>query len=132
MDFSDWFDFNNRVKQDTILVKTVNGKQVTKKAKGTFNWLAFFFTWFYALCSNKYKTQGFSKKVFVPFAALCIIGLLITFTFGSWLNAITGVIGNGWFAFMFDTWYKNQLVTNGYHVEDNGHVERNAEQHDFE
>ena len=34
MDFSDWFDFNNRVKQNMTLVKEVNGRTAQNRYMG--------------------------------------------------------------------------------------------------
>lgn len=130
MDFSDWFDFNNRVKTDMTLVKEVNGQTVTKQVKGSFNWLGFIFTFFYALFSQKYKTQDFLKKTAVPFVALILLNILVMAIAGSGVQLIINVLGAVWYGFMFDTWFRNQLLANGYHVVDT--VKNEATPHDFE
>ncbi|BEI48162.1 hypothetical protein ACPT8I_07995 [Lactiplantibacillus plantarum] len=132
MDFSDWFDFNNRVKQDITLVKEVNGRTVTKQVKGSFNWLAFIFTFFYALFSQKYKTKDFLKKTAVPFVTLILINFIAELILGRELVLIINFAGNIWYGFMFDTWFKNQLVVNGYHVDNSAQSESDTGQHDFE
>lgn len=132
MDFSDWFDFNNRVKQNMTLVKEVDGRTVTKQVKGSFNWLGFLFTFFYALFSQKYKTKDFLKKAAVPFVALILINFIAELTLGRGLAWVINLAGAIWYGFMFDTWFKNQLLANGYHIDNKAQVESDTGQHDFE
>ncbi len=132
MNFSDLFDFNNRVKNDMTLVKDVNGQKVTKQVKGSINWMALIFTGFYAMFSQKYKTKGFLQKALVLFVALIVINLIVRPILGNVIGMIVNLAGAVWYGLMFDTWFKNQLIANGYHVEENGHDERNVAQHDVE
>ena len=132
MDFSDWFDFNNRVKQDMTLVKEVDKRTVTKQVKGSFNWLALIFGFFYALFSQKYKTKDFLKKTAVPYVVLLLINIIAKLVLGNGLALIINIAGAVWYGFMFDTWFKNQLLANGYHIDNKARVESDTEQHDFE
>ncbi|RRK09215.1 hypothetical protein D1831_14060 [Lactiplantibacillus garii] len=132
MDFSDWFDFNNRVKQDMTLVKEVNGQTVTKQVKGSINWLALIFTGFYAMFSQKYKTKDFLQKALVPFVALILLNIIVNLLLGNMIELITNIAGAVWYGLMFDTWFKNQLIANGYHVQNGGQAKVTTDQHDFE
>lgn len=132
MDFSDWFDFKNRVKQDTTLTKEVNGQTVTKQVKGSFNWLAFIFTFFYALFTQKYKTKDFLKKAAVPFVVLILINIIVGSITDPDIGFIVNIGGAVWYGFMFDTWFKNQLIANGYSVDNSVHSEQSSEHQDFE
>lgn len=132
MDFSDWFDFNNRVKEDMTLVKEVNGQLVTKQVKSGFNWLGFLFGFFYALFSKKYKTQDFLKKIAVPYVALILLNIIVDLLLGRGAEMVTNLVGPIWMGFMFDTWFRNQLLANGYHVDNHVQADNQAEQHDFE
>lgn len=116
MDISDWFDFKQRVTQDMTLVKTVDGRTVTKQVKGSFNWLAWIFSWIYVLATQKYKTAGFVKKAIIPVVALYVADLLVVIILGNTIGFIFNVAGSVWYGLMFDTWFKNQLIANGYHV----------------
>ncbi|CAM3210612.1 hypothetical protein [Lactiplantibacillus plajomi] len=128
MDISDWFDFNNRVKHDMTLVKEVNGQVVTKHVKGSINWLAIIFTFFYALFSQKYKTKDFLKKTAIPFVALIVLNGLIQVIFGSTIGTIINFAGAIWYGLMFDTWFRNQLLANGYHVDNQAQANATANQ----
>ncbi|MDV0430519.1 hypothetical protein RXV91_06470 [Lactiplantibacillus sp. DA1] len=131
MDFSDWFDFNNRVKQDMTLVKEVNGQVVTKQVKGSFNWMAWIFNWLYVLLTQQYKTRGFVKKALVPMVAIYIAGAAVMMIFGQLIGGIFGLVSGIWYGMMFDTWFKNQLIANGYHVDNRFQAGNNGQQ-DFE
>ncbi|AVK63790.1 hypothetical protein C5Z26_06575 [Lactobacillus sp. CBA3606] len=118
MTFADWFNFSGRVKQDLTLVKTVDGQVITKKVRGSFNWWAFLFTWFYALFSMRYRTQFFLVKALVPFLALMTINMLAEVLVATGLQLVINLLGGIWYGYMFDTWFKNQLIVNGYQVQD--------------
>ncbi|MBP5835414.1 hypothetical protein [Lactiplantibacillus plantarum] len=128
MDFSDWFDFNNRVKQDLTLVKEVNGQVVTKQVKGSFNWLAWLFNWLYVLLTQKYKTRGFVKKALVPMVAIYIADAVVLMIFGQLIGSVFGLVSGIWYGMMFDTWFKNQLIVNGYHVDNRFQTGNNGQQ----
>ncbi|MFD1421308.1 hypothetical protein [Lactiplantibacillus songbeiensis] len=114
MDFAALFDFSHRVTKDTVMVKTVDGQVDRKVVKGSFNWLGFLFTWFYAVLSSKYKTPGFGTKAAVPFVLLIVVNILAQLILGDVLSRIVNIAGAVWFGLMFDTWFKQQLIKNGY------------------
>lgn len=117
MDFSDWFNFSQRVKQDHVLVKVTNGQADRKTVRGSINWLALIFTFFYALFSQKYRTPGFIQKAAVPFVALIGINMIAEMLVGSGLQVVINLAGAVWYGLMFDTWFENQLLANGYQIE---------------
>lgn len=112
---AEWFGFKNRVKTDMTFEKTENGEQLTKKVYGSFNWWALFFTWFYAAFSPRCQTRYFSIKAMVPFLALVLINMVCQLLFTQVVALGINLIGDIWYGFMFETWFKNQLVANGYH-----------------
>ena len=114
MDFSDLFDFGHRVTKDTTMVKTVDDKEVTKRVRGSFNWLGGIFSLFYAIFSTKYKTKGFVGKMAVPFVIMIIVNLILELILGSLGSLIAGVADVAWVGLMFDTWFQHQLIANGY------------------
>lgn len=128
MDFSDWFDFKHRVKQDVTLIKEVNGQLVTKQVKGSFNWMAFLFNWLYPLLTQKYKTRGFVQKTLIPIAGMIIADILVLLVFGVMIELIFTLVSEIWYGMMFDTWFKNQLIANGYHVDNRYQVETGSPQ----
>lgn len=132
MDFSDWFDFNNRVKKDMVLVKEVNGQLITKQVRGSFNWLAWIFNLLFIFLTQKYKTQGFIQKALIPWLAILIADTIVTLTLGQLIGSIFGLAISIWYGFMFDTWFKNQLIANGYHVDSTITAESINNRHDFE
>lgn len=111
MDLSDLFDFNNRVEEDTTMIKIIDGAIDEKEVKSGFNWLGGIFTLFYALFSNKYKTEGFVKKIAIPFVMSIAINIVLERTA---LGVIANIAECVWFGLMYDTWFKNQLIANGY------------------
>lgn len=113
MDLSDLFNFNDRVTKDTVMVKDVDGKHDEREVKAGFNWLGGLFTWFYALFSQKYKTEGFIKKTAVPFVIGIVVNLILQ-EINYALYGIANIAELVWFGFMFDTWFRNQLLANGY------------------
>lgn len=82
--------------------------------------------------SQKYKTKDFLKKTAVPFVALILINFIAELTLGRGLAWVINLAGAIWYGFMFDTWFKNQLLANGYHIDNKAQVESDTGQHDFE
>ncbi|WP_103127246.1 hypothetical protein [Lactiplantibacillus paraplantarum] len=82
--------------------------------------------------SQKYKTKDFLKKTAVPFVTLILINFIAELILGRGLVLIINFAGNIWYGFMFDTWFKNQLVVNGYHVDNSAQSESDTGQNDFE
>jgi len=117
MQLSDWFNFSGRIKRDTVMVKTIDQHEVTKQVRGSFNWLAGIFTWFYALFSVKYRTRGFARKVAGPFVFLWLINLLTVNILSDFSYGVLTILEFVWFGLMFDTWFEKQLEVNGYHVQ---------------
>ncbi|MCI1700784.1 MULTISPECIES: hypothetical protein [Liquorilactobacillus] len=111
MDLSDLFDFSGRVKENMVFEKEINGKMDVREVKTGFNWLGGIFTLFYALFSNVYKTEGFVKKVAVPFVISIVVNVILE---RSALGIIVNLAEGAWFGLMYDTWFKNQLIANGY------------------
>ena len=73
------------------------------------------------------------KKALIPFAALVVvINLVVMMVLGGAIEGIVNIAGAIWNGFMFVTWFRNQLIANGYHVEESDHVASNTEHHDFE
>ena len=64
-----------------------------------------------AVFSNIYKTEGFVKKIAVLFAITVVINVVLE---RSSLGIIVNLAEGIWFGLMYDTWFKNQLVANGY------------------
>ena len=120
MDLSDLFAVNKRIIGTKIMSKQVNGKAIEKTVLSGFCWWAFFFTVFYAMFSKKYKSKGFVTKVFVNVLILILIncGLSYLFDNSDWLWNFVEAIYVG---LMFNTWYYNQLIKNGYQ-EDHEHA----------
>ncbi len=118
MDLSDLFAINRRVSGTKILVKQVNGRVVEKMVSGKFCWWAFFFSVFYAVFSKRYRTKGFIPKMFINVLILILIncGLSYLFDDTDWLWNLVEAIYLG---LMFDTWYYDQLIKNGYQVDHN-------------
>jgi len=114
MNFEELFDFSHRVTQDTVIVKTVNGQVDQKVVKGSFNWLGGIFTWFYAVLSVKYRTPGFGTKILVPFALACVVNLVAEWIISLGFGTVLSLAEVAWFGIMYDTWFKNQLLKNGY------------------
>ncbi|MFC6164689.1 hypothetical protein ACFP3T_08410 [Lactiplantibacillus dongliensis] len=114
MDFAALFDFSHRVTKDTVMVKTVDGQVDRKVVKGSFNWLGFLFTWFYAVLSSKYKTPGFGTKVGIPLIVMIVINLALQVILGRSLSLIVDLVWSVLNGLMFDTWFKQQLIKNGY------------------
>ncbi|QGQ38611.1 hypothetical protein [Lactiplantibacillus plantarum] len=114
MDLSDLFAVNKRIIGTKIMSKQVNGRTIEKTVVGGFCWWAFFFTAFYAMFSKKYKTKGFITKMMVNLLILVLIncGLSYLFDDSDWLWNFAEAI---YFGLMFNTWYYNQLIRNGYH-----------------
>lgn len=109
MDLSDLFNFNDRITKDTVMLKDVNGKHYEREIKTGFNWLGGIFTWFYALFSQKYQTEGFIKKTAVPF----VIGIVVNLVLQEISYALYGIANIAEvvrFGFMFDTWFQNQAT----------------------
>ena len=117
MNTKDWFDFSHRVTRDEVLVKTVDGRQDVKMVRGSFNWLAVLFNWIYVLVTTKYKTPGFAKKFLVIFCAGSAVITLLMLLLGIGIGFIMELAMYAWIGLMFDTWFKNQLLANGYHVQ---------------
>lgn len=111
MDLSDLFDFSGRIKENMIFEKEINGKLDVREVKTGFNWLGGIFTLFYALFSNVYKTEGFVKKIAVPFVMSIVVNIILE---KSSLGVIVNLAEAVWFGLMYDTWFKNQLIANGY------------------
>lgn len=111
MDVSDLFNFSGRIKENMVFEKKINGKMDVREVKAGFNWLGGIFTLFYAMFSNIYKTEGFVKKIAVPFAIAVVINIVLE---RSSLGIIVNLAEGIWFGLMYDTWFKNQLVANGY------------------
>lgn len=113
MDVSDLFAVNKRVKGTKVMIKQVNAQRVEKPVSGKFSWWAFFFAAFYAVFSKKYRTKGFIPKMFVNVVILVLIncGLSYLFDDTDWLWNLIEAIYVG---LMFNTWYYDQLVKNGY------------------
>ncbi|RRK09213.1 hypothetical protein D1831_14050 [Lactiplantibacillus garii] len=113
MDLSDLFAINGRVSGTKTMIKQVNGQTVKKLVIGKFCWWAFFFTAIYAAVSKKYRTKGFVAKMFVILLILVLINFGLSYLFDGtdWLwNLLEGV----YFGLMFNTWYYDQLIKNGY------------------
>lgn len=113
MDLTDLFAVNRRITGTRIMTKWVNGRVVEKPVTGKFCWLAFFFAAFYAAFSKKYRTKGFIPKMFVMVLILVLIncGLSYLFDDTDWLwDLLEGI----YIGLMFNTWYYDQLVKNGY------------------
>ena len=100
-----------------VFTKTINGETSTKKVYGSFNWWALFFTWFYALFSQRCRTPFFVIKAAVPFLAMVLVNMLAQLFFTENIALTINLLGDVWYAFMFETWFKNQLVENGYQRE---------------
>ncbi len=115
--WSEWFGFKNRVKENMIFTKTVDGETITKKVYGSFNWWALLFTWFYALFSVRCRTPYFMIKSAVPFLALVLVNMVAQLLFSENVSLIINLLGAIWYGTMFETWFKNQLVDNGYQRE---------------
>ncbi|CAM3154769.1 hypothetical protein [Lactiplantibacillus plajomi] len=115
-ELSEWFGVNHRVKQNMVFTKTIEGYTLTKKVYGSFNWWAFLFTWFYALFSLRCRTSFFVLKTAVPFLGLIVINLLAQLFFSENISLVINILGAVWYGTMFETWFKNQLVENGYQL----------------
>ncbi|RRK09584.1 hypothetical protein D1831_11960 [Lactiplantibacillus garii] len=117
MDISDWFDFSHRVQSETVLVKEVNGQVESKTVRGSFNWMAVLFNWIYVLATKQYRTPGFIQK----FITIDIVGSVVCsavyFLLGTFLGLVVSLAMYVWIGMMFDTWFKDQLLVNGYHVQ---------------
>jgi len=111
---SEWFGFNKRVKQDMVFTKTENGETSTKKVYGRFNLWAFLFTWFYGLFSRRCQIPFFMIKTAVPFMGLIFFNTVIQLIFTEQIALTINVLGAIWYGFMFETWFKNQLIADGY------------------
>lgn len=122
MNFAELFDFNNRVKDDMVMVKTVDGKIIRKQVKASFNWMGGIFTIFYALFSQKYKTAGFVAKIAIPFVIALVANIVVSSAMGSVIYLIFNIAELVWFGSMYDTWFKNQLLVNGF-VEEKSETE---------
>ncbi|KRL02377.1 hypothetical protein [Liquorilactobacillus capillatus] len=114
MNFAELFGFNDRVLQDTVMVREINGKTIKKQVKGSFNWLGGIFTIFYAVFSQKYKTTGFVAKIAIPFVIALVVNIIVSSAMGSVISLILNLAELAWFGSMYDTWFKNQLLANGY------------------
>lgn len=114
MNFAELFDFNNRIKENVTMTKVVDGRVVRKNVKTSFNWMGGIFTIFYALFSQKYKTEGFVTKIAVPFVIALVANVIVSSTMGSVIYFILGIAELFWFGSMYDTWFKNQLLANGF------------------
>lgn len=113
MNFSDLFDFGNRVRQNTVMVSDVNGVHDERLVKKGFNWLGALFMYFYVLFSEKYDIHGFGKKlVIIGFISEFLLGILTALI--PIAGVILGVVVFIWIGLMFDTWFRNQLMIRGY------------------
>ncbi|MFB9768688.1 hypothetical protein [Lactiplantibacillus modestisalitolerans] len=111
---SEWFGFKKRVKHNMIFTKTVNGQTITKRVYARFNWWALLFNWFYALFSPRCQTPFFALKAAVPFLAMVLINMITQTFFNQDVYMVVGLITAIWYGFMFETWFRNQLVANGF------------------
>lgn len=114
---NDWFDFGHRVTGETTLVKMIDGQPDVKVVKAGFNWLAVLFNWLYVLVSAKYQTPGFRQKFLIRFFGATAVVALVTIILGQLLGMLLGLAMEVWIGLLFDTWFKNQLLANGYHVQ---------------
>ncbi|MFC6180235.1 hypothetical protein [Lactiplantibacillus daowaiensis] len=113
---AEWFGFKQRVKQDLIFEKEENGTTITKRVYGRFNLWALLFTWFYALFSPRCQIRYFSLKSAVPFLAMLSLNMIVSLFFTENVVMAVGLIGDIWYGIMFETWFKNQLVADGYQL----------------
>jgi RNA polymerase subunit RPABC4/transcription elongation factor Spt4 len=113
MNFSDLFDFKNRVQRDTVMISDMNGVHDERLAKKGFNWLGALFMYFYVLFSEKYNVHGFGKKMviiyFVWNLLVCVLSIISPI-----IALILIVVGFIWIGLMFDTWFRDQLIISGY------------------
>jgi len=112
--FAEWFNLKQRVKHDRVFEKEVNGERQTKKVYGSFNWWALLFTWFYAVLSPRCQTKFFAIKSAVPFLAMLLVNMIMRLFFVENVALIVSLIGDVWYGLMFETWFRNQLIANGY------------------
>lgn len=113
----EWFGFNHRIKHSQVFTKTENGMTIKKQVYGSFNWWALLFTWFYALFSPRCRTQFFAIKAAVPFLAMVVVNMVAQLLFTENIALMINLLGDIWYGFMFETWFRNQLIENGYHPE---------------
>lgn len=111
---SEWFGFNKRARHDMTFTKTINGETSTKQVYGHFNVWALLFTWFYALFSVRCRTPFFLLKTAVPFLGMLSLNMVTQLFFSDQVVMSIGLLGDIWYGFMFETWFRNQLVSNGY------------------
>ena len=111
---SEWFGFNRRVKHDMTFTKTINGETSTKKVYARFNVWALLFTWFYALFSILCRTPFIALKTAVPFLGMVLLNMVVQLFFTEQIALSINLLGDIWYGFMFETWFRNQLIANGY------------------
>lgn len=114
---SEWFGFKQRVKSNVVFTKTVNGQTDVRPVHAAFNWWALLFTWFYGLFSIRCRTPFFLIKTAVPFLAMLCLNMTVQLFFKDNVVMTIGLIGDIWYGFMYETWFRNQLIDNGYQPE---------------
>lgn len=112
--WSEWFGLKDRVREDMVFTKTEHGETRTKRVYGSFNWWALLFTWFYALFSERCRTRYFVIKAAVPFLGMMVVNTLAQLLFTTNVALVINLLGDIWYATMFETWFRNQLIDNGY------------------
>lgn len=113
---TNWIDFNHRVTSDLTLVKEINGQQDVQHVKAGFNWLAALFTGIYPLVSQRYRTTGFVKKAWIPIFAIWVLDIIAQIVFGQLMSLVVNLAGLVIYGMMFDSWYRDQLLANGYRI----------------
>lgn len=132
MNFSQYFDFKNRVISDQSYEKVVNDKEVYKQVSGKYNWWAFFFCGFYALFTNEYKTRGFVKRVWIIYGIEIAFNIVITIAISQEVQGIFSLAEAVFNGYMFNSWYRDQLVENGYQLTNDPAAIETVDNNDFE
>ena len=71
-------------------------------------------------------------RALIPFGTLIVVNFIVNLFVSDAIGAIINLAGAVWYGLMFDTWFKNQLIANGYHIGDKSSIEDVTDQHDFE
>lgn len=53
-------------------------------------------------------------KTAVPFLGMVLLNMIAQLFFTDQIVLGIGLLGDIWYGFMFETWFRNQLVANGY------------------
>jgi len=69
--------------------------------------------------TKKGETKN-GTSALVPFLALMTVNMLAGVLFNTLVQAVINLLGAFWYGAMFNTWFRNQLLVNGYQVQKTG------------